>query len=707
MLNSLSSGFMPHGQCYLWESRLLWSHVISDLVIVIAYYSIPFFLFHLVKKRTDIQFSWVFSLFGLFILLCGSTHLIGIITVWYPVYWLSAIIKMATALVSISTAYLVWKFFPQILELPSPAQLKAVNQKLKKEITEHEHTELELNKFSLAIETSPDLVMITDNKGDIEYCNPAMYKATGYIKKEMVGANPLLFMPEFKSQFKFKRLWSTLNKGLSWQGELLDYKKNGETFWCLHSIAPIYDNQNNLTHFVSVAHDISERKQAEATISKLAYFDELTSLPNRSLFNERMEQAILNAKRNHSIFALIYLDLDHFKSINDSLGHLTGDKLLVEVGNRISQVLRENETVARLGGDEFAIILSSIDKPESASIVADKILKSLNQPLLIEYNELFISCSLGISIFPNDAKTKEMLSKDADTALYHAKDLGRNRFAFFNQQLETRNLRNLELEMGLRKAIQNQEFYILFQPKINSASHSLSGVETLIRWNSLKLGEVSPAEFIPIAEQSGLIDQIGSWVLLNVCRQIQNWKKNDRFATPVSINLSARQFKQETQLLSMLDQLLQQYQIQPELLQFEITESAIMDDPEKSLQFMNRFKQRKIKLAIDDFGTGYSSLDYLKKFPVSILKIDRSFVSDIAIDQDDEAIISAIISLAHNLGLTVIAEGVETEQQLEFLLHHHCDEIQGFYFHPPISAKNLVECYGIQSLPNKTNTTNK
>ncbi len=688
------SQFMPHGQCYLWESGLLWSHVLADLIIVLAYFSIPFFLFYIVKKREDIQFGTVFYLFGLFILLCGATHLIAIVTVWKPLYWLSAYIKALTAIVSIFTAYFLWRLIPQILIIPSPSQLKKVNEQLKDEIVKHEITEQELKKFSLAIEYSPNLVMITNYEGNIEYCNPAMYKVTGYEKDELIGYNPRKMMSNLTSKETYQHLWGTIRQGRPWQGELLDRKKNGELFWCLHSIASIKNNLNQITHYVSVAHDITDRKDSEELIKSLAYYDPLTHLPNRTLFQERMERAIISAKRNKRIFALIYLDLDRFKSINDTLGHVIGDKLLIEVGKRIKAVLRERETIARLGGDEFAIILSDIDKPESAGFVAEKILKQFSTVLNLDNHELFISTSLGIAIFPNDADNIEALTKDADTALYHAKDQGRGRYAFFDKNLEEKNIRHLEIEMGLRKAISENELSLLYQPKLDAKTGKLVGVEALLRWRNEKLGQVSPVEFIEIAEHTGQIEEIGNWVLCEVCRQINLWSQHLNSDLPVSINLSARQFKQDT-LLSSIERHMQEFAVNPAALEFEITESAIMDEPAVSLAIMQEFNKKGLKLAIDDFGTGYSSLAYLKRFPAHTLKIDRSFIHDIAGDKGDAAIVTATISLAHNLGLKVVAEGVENKVQAEFLTKHGCDELQGFFFHEPLTADEIVANYGL------------
>ncbi len=694
MLELLSPArFMPHGQCYLWEPALLWIHVVSDLIIVLAYYSIPFLLAYIVKKRTDIKFDLVINLFGLFILLCGSTHLISIVTVWQPAYWLSAGIKISTALVSIFTAYFLWRLIPNLLTIPSPEQLQAVNQQLKDEIKKHEHTEKELNKFSLAIEHSPNLVIMTDKSGVIEYCNPAMCKITGYKQEELLGEKPSKLMSNLTPEDKYKNLWQTITKGQSWEGELLDRKKNGDLFWCLHTIAPIKDLKQKITHYVSVAYDISVRKDSEELIKNLAYYDPLTQLPNRSLFQERMQQAILRAKREQSIFALMYMDLDRFKSINDTLGHLTGDKLLIEVGKRIKGALREQETVARLGGDEFAIILCDIEKPESAGIVAEKLLDQFSSPIIIDHHELFVSTSVGIAIYPNDADQIESLIKEADTALYHAKDEGRGRYAFFNQTLEDKNQQQLAIEMGLRKAIENTEFSLKYQPKINTQNQQLSGVEALIRWHHPELGMVSPDAFIPIAEDTGQIDKIGDWVIQSVCLQISRWRQHHQLCLPVSINLSARQFRQDIALLAAIDRNIEHYHITPELLEFEITESAIMDAPQRSLEIMLKFQQRGLKISIDDFGTGYSSLGYLKRFPVNILKIDRSFVNDITTDKDDAAIVIATIGLAHNLGLKVIAEGVETKEQMLFLKQHHCDEIQGYYFNPPLSPEVIIEKY--------------
>ena len=682
--------FMPHGQCFQWLPELLWLHVMADALIVVSYYSIPFALFYFVRNRHDLEYRWVYLLFGLFIFLCGSTHLVSILTVWFPHYWLSGTLKAVTALVSLVTAILLWSLLPKLLALPSPKELLIANRELEKAVTRHEETENQLQKLSLAVEYSSGMIVITDSKGRIEYCNPTFYRVTGYSAENVLGKKTSVLKSGLTDPLVYKDLWRTLLNGDSWHGEFLDRKKNDELYWCLQSISPIKNKQGAITNFVSIAHDISERKLAEETIRHLAFYDPLTHLPNRMLFRERLEQALLHAKRSSALFSLMYLDLDRFKNINDTLGHLIGDKLLIEVGARIKQCLREQETIARLGGDEFAIIILDIPRPTIAGKVAQKMLDAFTAPFTIDGHELFVSTSIGISVYPNDATHIDQLIKQADEALYLAKAAGRNSYEYYNESTNALTVKRLALETQLRHALQRGEFALFYQPKIDLQSKKVVGLEALLRWTSAYFGNISPDEFIPIAEDTGLIIAIGDWVLKTACKTAVAWQQQYQIHLPIAINLSPRQFQQQN-LLESIDAVINETGIDPDYLEFEITESMIMDKPDKAVEILHGFKKRGLKLAIDDFGTGYSSLNYLKRFPVNALKIDKSFVRDIATDQDDASIVKAVIALAHSLNLEVIAEGVENNRQLEFLREQQCNKVQGYLFSPPVSSEALPE----------------
>jgi diguanylate cyclase (GGDEF)-like protein/PAS domain S-box-containing protein len=687
-----SSDFMPHGYCFLWRPALLWLHVASDTLIVLAYYSIPFALWVLIRNRKDLAYGWILRLFSAFIFLCGTSHLANIWTIWFPDYWLSGFVKALTAAVSVGTAVLVWPLLPKVLALPSPAQLLKVNQELADALEKHKRTEDELRKLSLAIEYSSSMVVITDTAGYIEYCNPAFCKVTGYSRAEVIG-NPISILKSgFTTPSAYQDLWNTLTQGKAWEGEFLDRKKNGDLYWAMEYMAPMRDELGLVTHYVAVSHDITDLKNSEETIKRLAFYDPLTELPNRALFKERLEQALYYAKRSGTLFAVMYLDLDRFKYINDTLGHVFGDKLLIAVGRRLSGVLREGDTVARLGGDEFAIILPGLDQPENAGTVAESITRAMNQPFEVAGYNLFVTASIGISLYPLNHVEIEQLIKMADTALYKVKDSGRNNYEYYSDISNAMTVEHLSLETSLRYAVERHELAVHYQPKFELADERLCGLEALLRWRHPTLGPIPPDRFIPIAEETGLISAIGEWVVRDVCRQIKTWEK-DGIRLPVAVNLSARQFR-EKKLLATIDAILAETGVDPAYLEFEITETTVMNNPEQTVNILREMKTRGLKLSIDDFGTGYSSLSHLKRFPVDALKIDRSFVRDIDSDQDDASIVRAVIVLAHSLGLAVIAEGVETREQLAFLREQQCDQVQGFWFGPALPAGELAEKFG-------------
>jgi len=682
------SGLMPHGYCFLWNPALLWLHVVSDALIVAAYFSIPFALLVLVRKRSDLTYNRIVVLFGLFILLCGATHLMSIWTVWQPVYWLAGLVKAATAVASVATGLLIWPILPKLLALPSTAQLLKVNQELAETLEKYKAAANELKKFSLAVEHSSSMVIVTDTHGMIEYCNPAFCAVTGYEKAEVLGKKTSILRSGYSPLETYQELWQRISSGQPWHGEFIDRKKNGEAYWCLEYIAPIKDEAGGIINYVAVSHDISELKNSQETIKRLAFYDPLTALPNRTLFNERIGQTLLRAKRNNALFALMYVDLDRFKNINDTLGHFVGDKLLILVGQRLRKQLREEDVVARLGGDEFAIVLSDLYQVEAIAKVADAISKAMNQPFKVDGFELFSTASIGISVYPLDHCEIDQLTRMADTALYSAKDKGRNKFEFYSELSNHLSLERLTLEMDLRYAAQRGELMVYYQPKFDLVHERIVGLEALLRWNHPRYSFIPPVQFIPVAEETGLIIQLGEWVMREVCQQIKVWEAVG-IRWPVAINLSARQLR-ETHLFEHLDAILVETGVDPGQLEFEITESMIMGNPEKALSILHALKDRGIGLSIDDFGTGYSSLSYLKRFPVDTLKIDMSFVHDITTNKDSASIVKAVISLAHSLGLKVIAEGVEGREQADYLKSKECDEVQGYFYGEPLPAKDLV-----------------
>lgn len=476
----------------------------------------------------------------------------------------------------------------------------------------------------------------------------------------------------------------------------------------VHQELDIRVSDEEVVRMFGTVQDITERRETEERIRYLAYYDSVTGLPNRALFKEQVRQALLRAKRFARRTSILFLDLDHFKRINDTLGHSAGDKLLHMVAERLSHCVRdcdylgrENDfssfeetcgpsTVARLGGDEFVILLSELRTPEDAAIVANRVITALGDPFSLAGNEVYVSGSIGISTYPDDGDDHELLLKHADAAMYHAKSDGRNRYQFYTSSMNERALERLSMESDLRKAIEKSQFVLHYQPKIDIATGAITGCEALIRWHYPERGFISPGEFIPIAEETGLITPIGEWVLREACFQAKAWQQEGLPPLQVSVNISTVQCSNEN-FRDDVARALKETGLPAERLELEVTESLLMRDMDASIDLLNQLKALGVRVSIDDFGTGYSSLSYLKKLPLDTLKIDRSFINDITTDSDDASIVSATIALGHNLRLSVVAEGVETEEQLEFLSQHNCDQIQGFLFSKPLAPVEFKE----------------
>lgn len=437
-----------------------------------------------------------------------------------------------------------------------------------------------------------------------------------------------------------------------------------------------------------VMRDITERKKANERLNYLAQYDSLTGLPNRSLFQDRLEHTLAQAKRSGQSAAMLFIDLDRFKIVNDTLGHAIGDKLLQQVAARLGECTRADDTVGRLGGDEFGVILLDLAKPDDAAVVAQKINDTLARQFDLDGNGTFITASIGITLYPADATDPGTLRMNADAAMYRAKEMGRNTYQFFTQEMNDRAMQRMQMEAAMRRALERSEFVLHYQPKVDLATGTISGIEALLRWAHPETGLVMPAEFIPVLEETGLIIPVGEWVTREACRQIGAWQQAGLKVPPIAVNLSARQFQQKN-LEGIVRDILRESGVRAPLLEFEITESMLMNDPDAAVRTLVGLKKAGVTIAVDDFGTGYSSLAYLKRFPLDALKIDRAFITDIVTDPDDAAITLAIISLAHSMKLKVVAEGVETEAQLNFLALHSCDEMQGYYFSRPVAAEEL------------------
>lgn len=557
------------------------------------------------------------------------------------------------------------------------------------DITQQKQDELSLRLAAEVFENSLDGIIITNGEGKILTVNRVFSEVTGYSREEVLGRDPsLLQSGKHDSEF-YKDFWHSLATTGQWQGEIWNRRKNGEIYAEWMNLSSVKNEDGETLHYISVFSDITERKRTEDKIIHQAYHDALTNLPNRVLFKDRLEQALAFAHRiQHQNVAVLFMDLDRFKFINDTLGHDAGDQLLREVATRLHNCVRTSDTVARLGGDEFTILLPEVDHADEAILVASKVLEAMKHPFILAEQEIFVTVSIGISIYPNDGENVGTLMKNADAAMYHVKGQGRAGFHLYTNDLSLQTMRRLELQNQLYNALDRNEFILHYQPQTDVVSGEIFGVEALIRWQHPTLGLVPPGEFIPEAEETGLIQPIGAWVLEEACCQVKEWL-NMGFPLQVAVNLSGRQFHKKD-LTGLVTRTLHLCGLPPELLELEITESVAMENAEHSLHTLQSITQTGVQTAIDDFGTGYSSLSQLKKMPLHTLKIDRSFIKDLMTDSDDSAIVTAIITMAHSLGLKVIAEGVETAQQLQRLQELGCDRAQGYLLGRPMPPHEIT-----------------
>jgi len=558
------------------------------------------------------------------------------------------------------------------------------------DITDLVASEEQLRLMAKIFEYSHEAFLITDANNQIMMVNSAFCELTGYTEEEVRGLNPRILATGQTLNETYREMWHALKARGYWQGEIWDKRKDGTIYPKWLSIAVVLDPDGKVVNYVASFSDMTERKQAEAKIHHLAHHDVLTGLPNRLTLELRLEDNIRRANRRHEKLAVMFIDLDRFKTINDTLGHHVGDLLLIEVAKRLRAEIRESDTVARLGGDEFVVMLTDLESQEDVAVIAEKIVAVVSLPYLMSGHELHTSPSIGIGIYPKDGEDTGSLMKNADTAMYYAKSCGRSNFQFFSEEMTATANRRMAMENSLRQAIALDEFVLYYQPQINVTSGKVVGVEALIRWNHPVMGLVPPSQFIPVAEEIGLIVSLGTWVLRTACTQLRAWEQAGVNNIRMGINISAHQF-QQPDFVDVVASIIEETGASRHLIELEITETIAMTNPSGSIETMRRLKAMELGLAIDDFGTGYSSLSYLKLFPISRLKIDRSFIIDIGTDPNDTAITAATIALSKSLGLEVIAEGVETQAQLDFLQTLDCHEAQGYLFSPPIPANAALD----------------
>lgn len=545
----------------------------------------------------------------------------------------------------------------------------------------------DLKLAAAVFDNSLEGIFITDTSGTILAANAAVTKITGYETDELLGQNPRLLKSDRHGQDFYQALWTAVYQNNQWEGEIWNKRKNGEVYPEWLSISAIKNNQGAVQNYIGIFIDISKQKEAESRLSYLAQHDKLTGLPNRDLFLDRLNMAILHAKRTNREIAVLFIDLDHFKYVNDTFGHANGDQVLQKIALKLKLCLRENDTLARMGGDEFTVILQDFNNRSDVERTSCRILQTLEKPIRLDVHDLYVSASIGVSIYPDDGDNAALIMKHADTAMYGAKNGGRSRLQFFQASMESYAHQRIEMEQHLRNALLHDEFQLYYQPQIDLDSGRVIGAEALLRWRRPEVGTVLPGQFISLAEETGMILPIGEWVFREVCRQYRNW---GYYPFRIGVNLSAHQFRQAG-IAATIAQIMEEHAIEPGFLDLELTETVAMQHVDGSLKTLNELKQLGLQISIDDFGTGYSSLSYLKQFPIDRLKIDRAFIADITTDPNDAAIVVAIIAMAHSLGLSVIAEGVETEEQLKFLKMHGCDEGQGYFFGHPIPAEEFLK----------------
>ncbi len=558
-----------------------------------------------------------------------------------------------------------------------------------RDVTSHKALEKRLELSDKVFRNTQEGIVVTDGAGHIISVNPAFTAVTGYLPEEVLGRNPKVLKSGRHGEDFYRALWETIAACGQWQGEIWNRRKNGEIYPEWMNISAIFDACGSPVYYVAVFSDISLVKQNEERLHRLAHYDALTGLPNRVLLTDRLHQALAHAQRNGTQVGLLFLDLDRFKLVNDTLGHRAGDQLLQEVALRLESSVRAEDTVARLGGDEFTVIVPNLHGPAGAANVAEKIIEALAAPFHLQGQDIFATASIGIALYPLTADSPESLIKHADIAMYQAKEQGRNNYLYFRRGHDEQSRDLFELENGLRHALERGELRLVYQPEVEIETGRIVAVEALLRWKHPERGDIPPSEFIPVAEDTGMIGPIGEWVLREACTQNRDWQDQGLPPIRVAVNLSVRQLR-HVRFAEKVAEILDETGLDADWLEVELTESTVMLHAKETMGILWQLKSMGIRLSIDDFGTGYSALNYLKRLPVDTLKIDRSFIEGLEHDSNDQAISDAIIALGNSLKLRVVAEGVETEHQLGFLRQHHCCDAQGFLFSTPLDGDALA-----------------
>lgn len=697
----LSNNLIPHGYCLSWNPALLWTYVATDSIIAISYFSIPFALWYFAKHRPDVSQRWLILLFAIFIVACGLTHILDVINIWSPYYyWANAITRIFTAAASLATAIMLWKIMPQALKAPSALQIATINKKL-----EESHLELETrveertrelslalkesDRFRNALDKISAFVFMKDRNHNYVYANQQTLDFFKCSAEELYGKDDShFFPPETFSQIE-KNDNRVIKFGEDYAGEVSLIVESGEKKYYWEIKTPIYDefDKGHIWGLCGISNDITEKRKSEELIWEQAYFDPLTRLPNRRLIQDRIINEIKKCKTTKTMLAVLFIDLDYFKEVNDTLGHEAGDHLLKEAANRIRSCIRDVDTIGRFGGDEFIVLFGEIDDINMIGKVANDIIEKLKVQFNLGREIVYISASIGITVYPDDGNSVTTLLKNADQAMYSAKREGRSRFCFYTPSMQEAANLKMKLIKDLHLALLEKQFEVYYQPIVDLATGNIKKAEALVRWNHPKLGLICPANFIPVAEETGMIIQLGSWVFEQATQQLAQWRCEHYLDLHISINVSPMQFKVNAdEHLMFIQSQLDKLELNGQSIVIEITEGLLMEVGTQVSQQLNYFRDSGIQVALDDFGTGYSSLSYLQEFDIDYIKIDKSFVSKLAPNSNNLVLCEAMIMMAHKLNIKVIAEGVETNEQRDLLCKAGCDYAQGYLFSKPIPA---------------------